>query len=103
MTLVEPVGYSTDWAGPSSKTAEPNPAYEHVREARRKRVGGFTHPGDPAATGPVILQLVDMENPPLRIFFGSWAGMAIRREYQKRLKEWDTYQKLSTEAYGSLR
>src|SRR3954449_12984194 len=30
VTLVEPVGYSTDWAGPSCVRADRNPAYEAV-------------------------------------------------------------------------
>ena len=33
VTLVEPAGYSTDWAGPSSVSADPLPAYDGVREA----------------------------------------------------------------------
>ncbi len=50
VTLVEPIGYATDWAGPSAVTAEPMPEYEWVREARaesgvRSRRGNPRRPG----------------------------------------------------------
>jgi NAD(P)-dependent dehydrogenase (short-subunit alcohol dehydrogenase family) len=99
VTLIEPIGYETDWAGPSAKFAKELPAYEHVREANRARRGASVR-GDPAATGPVILQLVDMEQPPLRIFFGKGAHAAIHAEYDKRLAEWDQFKALSEAAHG---
>jgi len=99
VTLVEPIGYTTDWAGPSSKTSELLPAYDKTREdsaQRRKTMKS----GDPQATAPVMLQLADMDEPPLRIFFGDWAGEMIHKEYDKRLSEWDKYQDLSAAAMG---
>lgn len=99
VTLVEPIGYETDWAGPSAKFARELPAYEHVREANRSRRGSSTR-GNPEATGPVMLKLVDMEQPPLRIFFGKGANEMIRAEYEKRLAEWDKFKGLSEEAHG---
>src|SRR6202046_302675 len=32
VTLIEPGGYDTDWAGPSSKTSDQNPAYDPIRQ-----------------------------------------------------------------------
>lgn len=100
VTLIEPVGYSTDWAGPSAKFATEMPAYDHVREANTKRRSNMPKPGDPEATGPVVLELVDMEEPPLRLFFGNYANPMIHEEYEKRLTEWDKYDNLSKEAHG---
>lgn len=99
ITLIEPIGYSTDWAGPSARFAQELPAYEHVREANRARRGASLR-GNPEATGPVILKLVDMEQPPLRFFLGKGAQEAIHAEYYKRLDEWDTFKDLSEEAHG---
>ncbi|GHO90661.1 short-chain dehydrogenase/reductase [Reticulibacter mediterranei] len=99
VTLVEPIGYATDWAGPSARFARELPAYEHVREANRTRRGAALR-GDPAATGPVMLKLVDMELPPLRFFLGKGAHDAIHAEYDKRLAEWDKFRDLSEEAHG---
>lgn len=99
VTLIEPIGYSTDWAGPSAKFARELPAYEHVREANRARRGSSTR-GNPEATGPVVLKLVDMEQPPLRLFLGKGANQMIHAEYEKRLAEWDRFKDLSEEAHG---
>jgi NAD(P)-dependent dehydrogenase (short-subunit alcohol dehydrogenase family) len=100
VTLIEPIGYSTDWSGPSAKFAEPIDAYAHMREALKARRETSGDPGVPEATGPVVLKLVDMEKPPLRIFFGNTANKMIHAEYDKRLKEWDLYSDLSDEAHG---
>lgn len=101
VTLVEPVGYSTDWAGPSANTAKKMTAYDALRKARKDRPSkSNSHPGDPEATGPVMLKLVDMDEPPLRIFFGDWANEMIHAEYDKRLAEWDKYNSLSVKAHS---
>ena len=55
VTLIEPTGYFTDWAGSSAKHATPLPAYEPVREqAALARARRFT-PGDPGATREAVL------------------------------------------------
>ena len=73
MTLIEPGG-DTDWGGPSAKRATPLPAYDAIRkqvaEQRARRVAS---PGKPEATRKAILQVVDAERPPLRVFFGNGA------------------------------
>jgi NAD(P)-dependent dehydrogenase (short-subunit alcohol dehydrogenase family) len=100
VTLVEPTGYSTDWAGPSSVRSEEMDAYEPVREATRKRFASRTTPGDPEATGPAILELVDSEDPPLRVFFGSGPLDWIREEYAQRIDTWEQWDDLSRRAHG---
>jgi NAD(P)-dependent dehydrogenase (short-subunit alcohol dehydrogenase family) len=100
VTLVEPTGFSTDWGGASSKHATEMPAYEPIREARRKMIGTRV-PGDPEATGPAILKVVDAENPPLRIFFGKGPLEMIKGEYANRIAEWEKWNDVSEEAHGS--
>jgi NAD(P)-dependent dehydrogenase (short-subunit alcohol dehydrogenase family) len=100
VTLIEPQGYSTDWGGPSAVQAEQMPAYEPVREARAKRVGSIKAAGDPEATGPAILKLVDAEKPPLRCFFGADALNMVRPDYEGRLASWEEWDWLAQEAHG---
>ena len=76
VTLVEPGGYSTDWAGPSAKHATALPAYDELHEAAAAARAKRYNPGEPTATRAAILQLVDSENPPLRMFLGA-APLAI--------------------------
>ncbi len=101
VTLVEPGGYATDWGGPSAKRATPLPAYDAARAA----VAGWRSsnvPGDPQATGPAILKLVDAKDPPLRIFFGSGGLALTRAEYGRRIEMWEKWNALSVEAQGDL-
>ena len=102
VTLVEPTGYPTDWRGPSSVTADELPAYDGVRERRRAQLGAIrSNPGDPEATGPAILELVDAEDPPLRVFFGDGPLGMIREEYARRIATWEQWNDLSVRAHGT--
>ena len=100
VTLVEPISYATDWRGTSAQHSKELPAYDAVRETRTSWRGDMKT-GDPQATGPVILKLADMDEPPLRLFLGDWANGMIHDEYDKRLAEWDKFNDLSIEAQGA--
>src|SRR3546814_6196902 len=49
VTLIEPGGFATDWAGPSSRHSDPLPAYDAARE-RRSQQRAAQAPGDPTAS-----------------------------------------------------
>jgi NAD(P)-dependent dehydrogenase (short-subunit alcohol dehydrogenase family) len=100
VTLIEPDGYSTDWAGPSAKHSDENPNYSGVREARN-RYRASVSPGDPKATRSAILKVVDTADPPLRIFFGSTPLGIATADYESRLEMWNRWQPVSVEAHGS--
>jgi NAD(P)-dependent dehydrogenase (short-subunit alcohol dehydrogenase family) len=101
VTLVEPSGFATDWGGPSAQHATPLPAYENTRASLETWRKGFV-PGDPEATGPAILKVVDAADPPLRIFFGSVGLPMMRAEYAKRIETWEEWNPVSIEAHGDL-
>jgi NAD(P)-dependent dehydrogenase (short-subunit alcohol dehydrogenase family) len=103
VTIVEPTGYSTDWRGPSSVQATRMPVYDGVRERRDKAFAGrLATPGDPLATGPAILELVDAQEPPLRTFFGAGTLDMIRAEYESRLENWERWDGLAVAAHGGV-
>ncbi len=57
VTLIEPGGFSTDWAGPSARHSTPLPAYDGVREqAAEFRKQRTASPGDPAASAKAVLR-----------------------------------------------
>ena len=57
VTLIEPGGFSTDWAGSSARRAEPLPDYADAHaEADRIRNQRMSQPGDPTASAAAILQ-----------------------------------------------
>jgi NAD(P)-dependent dehydrogenase (short-subunit alcohol dehydrogenase family) len=99
VTLVEPSAFATDWSGPSATRATPLPAYDGAR-AMVERFRSSYMRGDPAATGPAILQIVDAADPPLRVFFGSVGLPMMRAEYAKRIETWDKWNPVSIEAEG---
>lgn len=101
VTLVEPGGFSTDWAGPSAVSAKEMDAYAPVREANATRFSGPDAIGDPEATGPAILELVDAVDPPLRVFFGATPLDLIRDEYARRIETWEQWNDLSQRAHGN--
>jgi NAD(P)-dependent dehydrogenase (short-subunit alcohol dehydrogenase family) len=98
VTLVEPAGYATDWAGPSAVVAERSPAYDDFRASMARPAGKR---GEPSATRAAILAVVDAEEPPLRIFFGPGPLDVIKREYAARIAEWEAWDEVSQAAFGS--
>ena len=102
VTLVEPAGYSTDWAGSSAKHSTPLPVYDQTREdAARARAERFPAPGNPVATRDAILTLVDNDNPPLRLFLGESPLRIAVADYGSRLATWAQWQQVSAAAQGT--
>jgi NAD(P)-dependent dehydrogenase (short-subunit alcohol dehydrogenase family) len=101
VTLIEPGGFDTDWAGPSSKTAARLPDYQEAHaEADRRRSQRVAKPGDPKASARAILKVVDAENPPLRVFFGELPLQLAKADYESRLKTWEEWQPVAVLAQG---
>jgi NAD(P)-dependent dehydrogenase (short-subunit alcohol dehydrogenase family) len=102
VTLIEPGGFSTDWAGSSARHSTSLPAYDGLRDAaeqaraRRANRG----PGDPAASSAAVLKVVDAEHPPLRIFLGDGPLAIATADYESRLATWREWAEVSVEAHG---
>lgn len=99
VTLVEPGGFETDWAGSSAVFAEQLPAYDDLRSALATSWGNIEG-GDPAAAGPALLKIVDADNPPLRVFFGTSPAGLVPQVYAERLKTWEEWADVATQAQG---
>lgn len=101
VTLIEPGGYATDWAGSSSRRSAPLPDYREVHEeAERIRSQRVAKPGDPQASARALLKVVDAENPPLRVFFGELPLQLAKADYENRLRTWEEWQPVAVEAQG---
>ncbi|MET7778961.1 SDR family NAD(P)-dependent oxidoreductase [Streptomyces mirabilis] len=96
VTVVEPGAFGTDFAT-SSTWSKPVAAYDGVREAVNAAFATFPSP-DPAGVGPALLKIVDADNPPLRVFFGSLALQVVPQLYADRLKGWEEWAGVSAEA-----
>jgi NAD(P)-dependent dehydrogenase (short-subunit alcohol dehydrogenase family) len=101
VTLVEPGGFATDWAGSSSKRSTPLADYKEVHEeADRLRSQRVSEPGDPQASARALLKVVDAETPPLRVFFGELPLQLAKADYENRLATWKQWQPVAVEAQG---
>ena len=101
VTPIEPGGFSTDWAGSSSKRSTPLSDYKGVHEeAERVRSQRSAKPGDPQASARALLKVVGAAEPPLRVFFGELPLQLAKADYENRLKTWEEWQPVAVEAQG---
>jgi hypothetical protein len=70
-----------------------------VREARAKQRSA-QQPGDPGASAEAVLRIVDADDPPLRVFFGSAPLGIAERDYEQRLATWREWQPVAELAQG---
>jgi NAD(P)-dependent dehydrogenase (short-subunit alcohol dehydrogenase family) len=101
VTLIEPAGFSTDWSGSSSRTAEALPDYADLHaENDRVRKTRWAAPGDPRASAAAVLKVVDADEPPLRVFFGDAPLGLAKADYEQRLRGWEEWQPVAELAQG---
>ncbi|MGQ7888836.1 oxidoreductase [Paenibacillus sp. WC2504] len=97
VTLIEPGGFRTDWAGSSMQHIEPREEYratvgcllKHLRDTTGKENG------DPDKAAQAIIKIVNEENPPLRLLLGSDAVAIANAVDQGKLAETKRWQALS--------
>src|SRR5271170_6278944 len=97
VTIVEPGGFRTDFAGKSTKLREGHPEYDSTvgATARFQRNYNGKQPGDPKKAAQAIVQLTQERNPPLRLLLGSDAYAAVEKNDLARLEEARIWKKLS--------
>lgn len=96
VTIVEPGPFRTDFIGRSLDRAS------HQMEEYQPTVGKFLkflntiegkQPGDPIKAANVIIQVVESENPPLRLVLGHYAYSKFRQKIEslnQELNDWET-------------
>lgn len=101
ITLIEPNSFKTDFFGSSAVESQPIDAYGKVTADFKS--GDGVKPeniGDPNATVEAILNIVDTENPPLRLFLGKMAYPWTQYTYGEKLAAWDELKEVSAKAHG---
>ena len=96
VTLIEPGPFKTQWSTSSAVRAQPLPQYDAMRAGMAemgKKIAACA--GDPRATGPAILAIVDASEPPLRVFFGPAPLATTPMLYAQRLKTWQDWSHIS--------
>ena len=99
ISLIEPNGFSTDWAGSSAYKTQDHEAYNPVKTAFFEGTAPDEW-GNPETTVPAFLKLVDTVNPPLHFLMGKMAYPAIKDIYAKRLAEFEEWKHVAVAAHG---
>jgi NAD(P)-dependent dehydrogenase (short-subunit alcohol dehydrogenase family) len=97
VTVVEPGGMRTDWAGSSMRVGPVEPDYQKtvgaMIEARSANAGIMR--GDPARVARAILRIASEKRPPLRLLLGSDAVFLTSVFAAERAKEDAEWKELS--------
>ena len=97
VTIVEPGGFRTDFAGTSTSLKPGRPEYDAVVGAAARRQAEYDgrQPGDPRKAAQAILRLAAEDQPPLRLPLGSDALAAIAAADRERLAMLEAWRDLS--------
>ncbi len=88
VTIVEPGGFRTDFAGSSTELREGRPEYDATVGAtvRFQRNYDGKQPGDPAKAAAAVLHIASLSDPPLRLLLGSDAYNAAEKHALEMLE-----------------
>ena len=89
VTIIEPGGFRTDFAGTSTRITEGHPAYANTvgKTAAMQRAYDGHQPGDPAKAAAAIIAVTQTDTPPLRLVLGRDAYARAERADEARLAE----------------
>ncbi len=98
VTIVEPGPFRTDFIGRSLDRAE------HNLDEYQQTVGKFlqfldkiegTQPGDPDKAAQVLIQVVNSDNPPLRLVLGKYAYSKFRKKIESLTAQLDAWEQIA--------
>jgi len=95
VTIVEPGGMRTDWAGSSMRVLESRPEYQGVLAPFSHMRGDAIMRGDPAKIAKAILRISEEKHPPLHLLLGSDAYFLANLVGERRRAEDAQWKSLS--------
>jgi NAD(P)-dependent dehydrogenase (short-subunit alcohol dehydrogenase family) len=102
VTLVEPSGFRTQWAGGSAKdsSAREIADYDATAGATRRALRGLNgkQPGDPVRAANAIVQVVESPMPPLHLLLGKDALRLASEKLAALHRDFDTWQNVTVGA-----
>jgi NAD(P)-dependent dehydrogenase (short-subunit alcohol dehydrogenase family) len=95
LTIVEPGGFRTDWAGASMAYATPIADYDASVGAIRRLISSSSGlgRGNPHKAAIAVREIAALPEPPLRIVLGTDGLLLLRNVYERELqglKQWET-------------
>jgi NAD(P)-dependent dehydrogenase (short-subunit alcohol dehydrogenase family) len=100
VTIIEPGGFRTDWAGSSMRILPVRDDYDQTVGAmnRYRQSTAATWPGDPARAARIIIDIARLDEPPLRLLLGAGAVEAAEKASQARAAEAEKWADVSRSA-----
>jgi NAD(P)-dependent dehydrogenase (short-subunit alcohol dehydrogenase family) len=97
VTMLEPSGFRTDFAGSSTELREGRPEYESTVGAAALFQQNYNgrQPGDLAKAAAVLLHIVSLPEPPLRVLLGSDSYAAAEKSALEKLASDQQWKPLS--------
>lgn len=95
VTIVEPSGFRTDWAGRSANEAPSEIAdYADTAGKNRRSIRGYSgkQPGDPVRAAAAIIKAVESNDPPLHLLLGKAALKGANWKLDLLRKNFDAWQ-----------
>lgn len=88
VTIIEPGGFRTDFAGASTAIRQGRPEYDATvgATARSQHEYNGKQPGDPAKAAAVVVHVASLEDPPLRLLLGSDAAHLVEQNDLARIE-----------------
>jgi NAD(P)-dependent dehydrogenase (short-subunit alcohol dehydrogenase family) len=98
VTIIEPGGFRTDFAGASTELSEGRPEYASTVGASVsfQRTYNGNQPGDPARAAAALLRVVSLPEPPLRLLLGRDCYAAAETSALEKLESDRKWKYLST-------
>lgn len=94
VTIVEPSGFRTDWAGRSANEAKQQIAdYAETAGKNQASIRGYSgkQPGDPVKAAEAIIKAVESPEPPLHLLLGKAALKGARWKIDLMKKDFDAW------------
>jgi NAD(P)-dependent dehydrogenase (short-subunit alcohol dehydrogenase family) len=97
VTILEPGGFRTDFAGSSTELREGRPEYDSTVGATVRFQRGYDgkQPGDPAKAAAALLHVASLSDPPLRLLLGTDSYNAAEQSALQRLESDRQWKNLS--------
>jgi NAD(P)-dependent dehydrogenase (short-subunit alcohol dehydrogenase family) len=98
--IIEPGAFRTDWGGSSMRKVEASEDYDQTVGAmnRFRESTVDTWPGDPARAAKIILDIVQLDEPPLRLLLGARAVESAEKASKARAAEAEKWADVSRSA-----
>ncbi|MET3233565.1 oxidoreductase [Paraburkholderia sp. 22099] len=88
VTIIEPGGFRTDFAGAKTRLNAGRPEYDSTVGVAARFQSDYDgkQPGDPAKAAEIVLQVAGMDEPPLRLLLGSDAARIVEQNDVAKLE-----------------